>query len=984
MAYRIKRKERVEQGHSPHPARAAAPRGQGGARRERRAGRARARRAHPAQALAGRAGADRQRGGRQGGARRPTARLRDRGRRLARPRDLVVQAHTFRILGARLSRELPAGLLERMRDVGEQLRRTLDDKAVEKELRRTARALRRLRRRLRKWRGQARPARDRQGHHAHATARPGARWRRCTPIRRPSGSTTGASRSRCCRTSSRSSARAVPELATRYLAKVERLGEMLGQIHDLDCAAATAEQHPRWFGSEADCEAVRGLVAEHRVLLEREAFALAAGVFAGRPRDVRELVETGWKTLARARAAGRRGRGRTGGMMSARARTRSLVAAVMLAASRAAAAAPPVVDVVVSRRAHAAARAGVQPRRRAALRGAVDQRRGGDRRSRGARRRAVIARKRGVRLSRRDRGAAGRGRAGGVPLRRGPAPAAARRGAATGACTTLAAGAEAGARGLAVAPGGAVAYVASPAVGGVKVVSLAAAAAWCRRAPPGLSPRALRIVPAGTLPRAGRGAAAGQQLHRSHGHRARASAPTGGSATRSQTIRTDAPVLDMIVARHAGRRCCCSRTRTGRSIARARSGRGARQRRHRAARARPAAAPGGAAVRRSGAGQAHVRQPGRARDAGHRAGGARRALTRRRSPSSARAATTCSSRRGADAGRRPRSSSVGANPSAVAALPGGRFVTADRLSDTLSFVAGGKVDGDARRRRAGAADARRPRRAAVLQPRAGPEQRRRRAAVAVHLRRVPRRRPRRRPAPPGQAQSLLLDDQELPRPGHDGAVPVDRRARHHRRRSPTTSSRRTRRGASAAPRASTSTRSRCACARAADWEQVTLSPEELRAALAAYMVRIPPEPSPYVARRRRALDRDERRGLALFRDGCAGCHQLVRRFGARAIAMPARAARSGAARGRGRADQPAAARGRDADPRRRRQQPAVAARRVGGGALLQRRQRADAGRGAAPHRSRAPTPCTRRRTPRAHRPSRPPSARRCWRSCARL
>ena len=59
------------------------------------------------------------------------------------------------------------------------------------------------------------------------------------------------------------------------------------------------------------------------------------------------------------------------------------------------------------------------------------------------------------------------------------------------------------------------------------------------------------------------------------------------------------------------------------------------------------------------------------------------------------------------------------------------------------------------------------------------------------------------------------------------------------------------------------------------WERVTLSPEELRAALAAYMVRIPPEPSPYVARGRRALDRVERAGLALFRDGCAGCHQLV-------------------------------------------------------------------------------------------------------------
>jgi len=76
--------------------------------------------------------------------------------------------------------------------------------------------------------------------------------------------------------------RAVPELATRYLDKVEKLGEILGHIHDLDVAAATTDRHPRWFGSEADCEAVRGIVAEHRVVLEREAFGLAAGVFAGK------------------------------------------------------------------------------------------------------------------------------------------------------------------------------------------------------------------------------------------------------------------------------------------------------------------------------------------------------------------------------------------------------------------------------------------------------------------------------------------------------------------------------------------------------------------------------------------------------------------------------------------------------------------------------------------------------------------------------
>ena len=56
---------------------------------------------------------------------------------------------------------------------------------------------------------------------------------------------------------------------------------------------------------------------------------------------------------------------------------------------------------------------------------------------------------------------------------------------------------------------------------------------------------------------------------------------------------------------------------------------------------------------------------------------------------------------------------------------------------------------------------------------------------------------------------------------------------------------------------------------------VTLSPAELRAALARYMERIPPEPSPFVAVGARALSAEARRGLALFRDRCAGCHQLV-------------------------------------------------------------------------------------------------------------
>jgi len=240
--------------------------------------------------------------GKKGGktAKRTDRRLRNRGRRLARPRDVVVQAHTFRILGTRLSRELPPGLLERMRDVGEQMRNKLDETSVEKELRRTAKSLRKLRRRLRKL-----PVKHGQRAIGNGITETYREARRALAVvhKAPTPERFHDWRKRVKLLSNELKivGRAVPELATRYLEKVEKLGEILGQVHDLDCAAATAERHPRWFGSEAECDAVRGLVAEHRVVLEREAFALAAGVFAGRPRDVRELVETGWETWRKRR-----------------------------------------------------------------------------------------------------------------------------------------------------------------------------------------------------------------------------------------------------------------------------------------------------------------------------------------------------------------------------------------------------------------------------------------------------------------------------------------------------------------------------------------------------------------------------------------------------------------------------------------------------------------------------------------------------------
>jgi cytochrome c peroxidase len=59
------------------------------------------------------------------------------------------------------------------------------------------------------------------------------------------------------------------------------------------------------------------------------------------------------------------------------------------------------------------------------------------------------------------------------------------------------------------------------------------------------------------------------------------------------------------------------------------------------------------------------------------------------------------------------------------------------------------------------------------------------------------------------------------------------------------------------------------------WKERVLPPEEVRAALAAYMAAIPVEPSPFVTAGQRSLTALQRRGLAVFREGCAGCHQLI-------------------------------------------------------------------------------------------------------------
>jgi len=57
------------------------------------------------------------------------------------------------------------------------------------------------------------------------------------------------------------------------------------------------------------------------------------------------------------------------------------------------------------------------------------------------------------------------------------------------------------------------------------------------------------------------------------------------------------------------------------------------------------------------------------------------------------------------------------------------------------------------------------------------------------------------------------------------------------------------------------------------WSSTTLSSAEVRVALAEYMARIPQEPSPFASGV--GFTAAERRGLAVFRGRCSGCHQLL-------------------------------------------------------------------------------------------------------------
>lgn len=223
---------------------------------------------------------------------------------------------------------------------------------------------------------------------------------------------------------------------------------------------------------------------------------------------------------------------------------------------------------------------------------------------------------------------------------------------------------------------------------------------------------------------------------------------------------------------------------------------------------------------------------------------------------------------------------VGANPSAVAFLSRGRVVTADRLSDTLTFV----------------------------MPPGGPA-----ASAAVETLSVGRPE---RPTSAERGEALFYSRALVPNNVATGPLSiytcaachadghVDGR-RHPSKRNRFYSMTKTCRGLAGtepflsvgepdtfaafadnivathaqgaldAPDSYDQYPVRLRLRQGAAWSTVTLSPKDVRLALAAYMAQIPVEPSPFDPPGRRGLTPPERRGLGIFRADCARCHQLL-------------------------------------------------------------------------------------------------------------
>jgi CHAD domain-containing protein len=87
-----------------------------------------------------------------------------------------------------------------------------------------------------------------------------------------------------------------PERMEELANETDRMGELLGDDHDLVVLRHTVAGGPEPFGDEGDVEVLLALIDRRRTELEQEAMALGQRFFQDRPRDLGRLLKGYWKT----------------------------------------------------------------------------------------------------------------------------------------------------------------------------------------------------------------------------------------------------------------------------------------------------------------------------------------------------------------------------------------------------------------------------------------------------------------------------------------------------------------------------------------------------------------------------------------------------------------------------------------------------------------------------------------------------------------
>jgi CHAD domain-containing protein len=87
-----------------------------------------------------------------------------------------------------------------------------------------------------------------------------------------------------------------PERMEELANEADRMGELLGDDHDLAVLRQTLTDDPGRFGDESDVEVLLALIDRRRAELEQEAITLGQRFFQDRPRDFGRRLNGYWKT----------------------------------------------------------------------------------------------------------------------------------------------------------------------------------------------------------------------------------------------------------------------------------------------------------------------------------------------------------------------------------------------------------------------------------------------------------------------------------------------------------------------------------------------------------------------------------------------------------------------------------------------------------------------------------------------------------------